>query len=393
MDHILVIDLGTYCDQKIMESAKFYYNKSNKNKVVYLTDKKHNLPEEYIKVGFKTPEFYINDPKIKIADTNHNFAWWLINHPQKAIEAYKWSKSIKRKIIRIKSKYDIKSIHILYPAIGLLWLIEKTSIPIFIYYYAPGLLCKNIPWIFDSILKTKSYKLYDKSNYEYNKESGLTYLNRISMNSGRSETIHEMLKSVTHLLCWDKNILPKIVPVYKDLTIKYVGSLLDINNANILDNDILKFVNSKDKIIFMSFGSYGNSDLLQLVIPKLLEKLNEYCDKNNGGIVYHNGNLQNTKNIYNVNGFIQYESIVSKSDLIIFTGSYCLQNICYYYCKPLLFVPLLSEQFFWAKNYSLKTNKPYIDYQTETLPNNFNVDNMMQITKYEQKISKSIKKT
>lgn len=393
MDHILVTTLGTYCDSLLMDNAISELAKTHK--IVYLTDKNHKLPEDFIKVTFETPSFFTNDPKIKIANTNRSFTWWAVTHPDKVYEAYNWSTVIKRKMRKILKTYDIKSIHILYPAMGMLWLMPKIDIPTYIYYYAPGVLSKTLPWIFDSILKDKHYKLYAHKNADYNKESGLTYLERISRYSVRQESIHEMLKSVNHVISWDKEVLPELDYVYKDLNILYAGALLtpDINKKDWpIDNSVNDFIKRKKQIIFMSFGSYGDSTLLEKIVPKLIKKLTIYCKENNAGLIYHNGNIENTEHILSINGFIQYEYIVPKSSLIIFTGSACLQNICLYNCVPMLFVPLLTEQFFWARNYKHFTKKQYIDYQEERIPQSLDFDSLMEKTDYLKKVSSSMHK-
>jgi hypothetical protein len=387
MKNILVIDLGTACDNRLMEYA--ISKLVTKYKIVYLTDEKHILPDNYIKIPYKTPDFFINDPKLKIANTSKNFLKWILTNPKKSIESYQWSNTMTELIKEILLKYNITSIHILYPSMRCVWLIEKNNIPIYVYYYAPGLLSYNIPWLFNSIVKKKNYNLYDEANKSYNMKSGIKMLKRSSLFGKRHESIYEVLKSVNHIICWEESILPKLDLVYKDLNVYYAGALLNSNiKSNIwpINEKINNFIKSKKQIIFISFGSYGNSPLLNRVIPKLLEVL----QKSNYGIIYHNGNIPDNENLISISGFIQYEWIVPKTSLIIFTGSVCLQNICLYNSKPMLFVPLLAEQFYWAKNYEYYTNIPYINYLDSKMPDNFNLKKTMHINKYLRTSSKNI---
>lgn len=396
-EYILAIDLGTYCDHVLMDNAILELGK--KYQIVYLTDKTHNLPENYIKESFETPSFFLNDPKIELANTRKNFSIFAIKNINKLLISYKWSNFIKKKIHELLNKYTFKSICILYPALGLLWLFDKVNIPIYIFYYAPGILCKNIPWLFNSILKTRDYKLYNKSLYEYNSNSTLKYLKRISILSKRKETIHQVLQSVNHIICWDKNTLPNILPYYKDINILYAGSLINLESLNkknwIVNDKITNFIKKYNKIIFISFGSYGTSNLLKNILKLLLNYLNDYCIKNNYGVIYHNGgDINNTDNLLIINGFIQYEYIVPKSKLVIFTGSVCLQNICIYNCIPMLFLPLLNEQFYWAKNYQYYTNRNYIDYRSNSIKVNLDyfIIKNKKIINYLEKISNNMKK-
>lgn len=392
-EYILAYDLGTYCDHVLMDNA--ISELAKKYKIVYLTDKTHKLPDNFIKVPFTTPDFFIKDPKIKIADTNHNIVYWAVTHMDKVIEAYRWSRMIRTKITNLIKMYKFKAICILYPALGSLWLLKNYNIPIYILYYAPGLVSENIPWLFDSRIKSSDYKLYDEENKDYNVESGLKYLKRLSMMSRRKESIHQILRSVNHVICWDKTVLPEPKYYYKDLKIHYAGApinkkLLDKKKWSNTNKNVIDFIKKKDKIIFMSFGSYGDSPLLNKAVKSILLQAEEYCKNNNAGLIFHNGgNIDNTDHRLIINGFIQYEYIVPRSNLIIFTGSVCLQNICLYNCKPMLFVPLLNEQFYWAKNWKYMTNIEYINYKN---PQYIDFDKIMQITKYSRSVSRSIKK-
>jgi len=60
-------------------------------------------------------------------------------------------------------------------------------------------------------------------------------------------------------------------------------------------------------------------------------------------------------------GFVPYSDLIPHSALVCFTGSMCLQLICLHNAVPIVFVPLLTEQFFWAKNYEHFTGVPYVD--------------------------------
>lgn len=398
MQHILAVDLGTYCDNKLMEYAM--ESLASKYKVVYLTDEKHNVPTQYTKVGFKTPEFFTNDPKIKIANTKRNFYAWVLSHPDKALQAYSWSEDIRRKIRELSQRYAFKSICMLYPALGMVWLLpEELDVPIYVFYYAPGILSKNIPWIFDSVLKEKSYKLYAKKNQKYNMESGLEYLKRISYLSGKQETVHQTMKKINHVVCWDKNVTPPIELLYDDYKTYYAGTLLstDISKKRWPADPVVSgFVKSKERIVFVSFGSYAGSELLENSVKNLMEQLEALCGDGKTGVIYHNGPKANKVCLENgwllkVDGFIKYEYVVPRSALVVFTGSACLQNICLYNCVPMLFLPLLCEQFYWAKNYMHFTSVPYIDYRS-TRKNKIDFAKAMEKNSYLQDCSRSIKR-
>ena len=97
----------------------------------------------------------------------------------------------------------------------------------------------------------------------------------------------------------------------------------------------------------------------------LLASIDEYCITSDMAVCFHQGGDlvgEKYKRIYSVDvGYIPYPWIVKRSQLVIFTGSACLQTICHEYGKPMFFVPVLSEQFFWAKAHRHKTGIDYMN--------------------------------
>lgn len=75
-------------------------------------------------------------------------------------------------------------------------------------------------------------------------------------------------------------------------------------------------------------------------------------------MIYQNGDY-NSKYVTSVDGYIPYTKMIPKSKLVIFTGSACLLNTCYLYKTPMYFVPVLAEQYFWAKNYHYFTGTSF----------------------------------
>jgi UDP:flavonoid glycosyltransferase YjiC (YdhE family) len=350
MKHLLAIDLGTYCDNALMENA--LYDLSLEHKIVYLTDKKHTLPFQYIPERFTTPTFFINDPKLKVANSHKNILEWSLKHPVKAYQALQWSRIMHDKLISILQKYKIQAILILYPATSLLWQIPDDvlkSIPTFVIYYAPGFLNTKIPWLFDSTMKRKTFHLYHSNKHD-NLDSGWKYLKRISMLIKNKEDIIAKLQLTHHIYAWDNKVTPVIKFAISNIKSHYIGALINHHPVK----QLLPTIPSSKHYIFMSFGSYGQTEELQKRLQSLVKPLTQYCQETESHVIYHNGTLT-TPCITSINGFIPYEEIVPKSHLVIFTGSACLQNLCFYHQVPMFFVPLLAEQYFWAKNYYYHT--------------------------------------
>lgn len=396
MEYVLCIDLGTYCDNKLMDTA--IYNLKTKYKVVCLTDEKHVLSKDYIKVEFKTPSFMITDETMSIADTSRNFFIWTLSNVDKAYTAFIWSRTIQNKLLALLEKYNFKSINIMYPAMGMLWLLPKNiEIPINIYYYSPAIPSFTIPWLFDSKIKEPTYELYSKNNQEYNKGSWLRYYRRIAMLKGNNVALQQTLKKLNHFMCWDKFSVPELDYCFDDLKVTYIGALINRNVTLVkLPKNVQKFIKSKKKIIYMTFGSYSTSEYLQPIFPGLMKLLESYCVENNAGIIYHVPNVSAFNDsdwLLNTTGFLQYEAIVQVSDLVIFTGSLCLQNICLSLTTPMVMVPILTEQYFWSKNYRYFTGVSYIPTDSPFIFNMKDLKKAFVVNSYVKRVGKSMKAT
>ena len=84
--------------------------------------------------------------------------------------------------------------------------------------------------------------------------------------------------------------------------------------------------------------------------------------------------------------------------MLITTGSYCIVHLALLYHVPMLFVPVLTEQYFWAKNYQQQTGIPYIDNMSYSKENVRLVSERISLivqsktlTKWLKKQSKNIK--
>jgi hypothetical protein len=412
---VLAMDMGTFCDNRLMESALEEVKK--KYDVVYFTDKNHRLDKQYyIKEYFDTPSFVSKDPTLSAADTESSFLWWVVQHPGHAIEAYQWSVQVRDKVTAILEKYKPICVLLLYPALPMVWLFN-TTIPIYVLYYAPGILSYSLPWLFSSSMKDPEYtSLYVKDKRHL--QSGLDYVQRISQYSNQGSNSagrggFGVYKNLKHLLCWDGNMLPTLEFPQKShlrLDVQHVGPLLTpelsiTRKASSGANSMKKLLTDKSYKIFVSFGTYGNANEVVPALELLLIQLNEFCDKHNGVVIYHNGtSLMNShihanklNRIKVWNGFVLYEDVIPCMDIVIFTGSCCLQNICLYHRKPMMFMPILNEQFFWAKNYFYHTGVPYIDSRTYFFLRDYNAfDFIMRKAvephSYITKVSKSMRK-
>jgi hypothetical protein len=231
----------------------------------------------------------------------------------------------------------------------------------------------SVPWLFDSAMQDESVPLFqsDKKNIA----SGEEYINRISSMSVRRESAMDVYFEAYHVMCWhNTGLMPKLV-TDKRMKMLYAGTLLppniDCNNngGESKKMRVPRAIRSQLRrgdanIIFVSFGSYTNSALLQRYLHLLIEFLEAYCEAHPGyKVIFHNG-AHNTKHIISVRGYVPYEVMVPRCSLVVLTGSACLQNTCMYHGVPMLFVPQLNEQFFWARLYKRNTGVDFINIRT-----------------------------
>jgi UDP:flavonoid glycosyltransferase YjiC (YdhE family) len=189
---------------------------------------------------------------------------------------------------------------------------------------------------------------------------------------------------------WPPSLIQNIVPVDKNIVLENVGLNMfpptqkneknkkqshknKTNNTTIdeLSKDVLQFIKEKrnneitsKNLLFMSFGSFARIPHLRTIIPYIIEELLKthtliihktwkddiaYCPTNSEGRCFVH------------EGFIPYDKIIPLVSLVMGSGSLGLQSYCIKHNKPILMVPIITEQYFWAKNFQHFTGLYYID--------------------------------
>jgi hypothetical protein len=384
MSNVLAIDLGTYCDNRLAEIALSAVIEHYQ--VIYLTDAKHKLSDpRIIKIPFDTPSFFVNDPHLKVADPKASFVGWVITNPTKVYTSTVWSLDMRDKILQAIETYDPVCVLMMSSALAIAYMLHKAiKIPIYLIHVSPSIPSHSIPFLFDSDMRDPTKKLY--VNTRENVVSGLTNLDRaaaISVITGTRTKGFDVFKRLRHIICYDDVNVPAM-KLYRPSEIKvmHVGGLLPENITTPPKlkpgSEISKFVSmcrtNKSDIIMVSFGSYGCvGGILDKPLGEMMRLLVEFGEKKKMHILFHNGGCakrvldaptSGSKHLHIIDGFIPYERVVPMCKIVVFTGSVCLQNICLYNAVPMLFFPLLAEQFYWAKNYKHHTGIPYVDFVT-----------------------------
>lgn len=220
-----------------------------------------------------------------------------------------------------------------------------------------------------------------------------------------SEVVRKM-NDVHHLLCWNKHVTPELPSKLRNL--RYVGAVVGartpkhpkrqdaVRDAKARDSEVIvaraaretarwraRRVTSGENrgagVAFLAFGSFGkhlSAENTRDIVRALVDAgyfcwLHGKCriaeedeESTRRGPNYTSPNFSALLRdaYYKLpDTYVAYDVVVPKTNIVVFTGSACLQTTCHALEKPMLFVPVLTEQFLWAKNYEHFTGVPYVD--------------------------------
>ena len=271
------------------------------------------------------------------------------------------------------------------------------DIPTSVLYFAPGFLpCREMPFVFDNALKQKDIdNVWRNDNVlvSTNVQSGLRYHERLthltpsSFNKSRAYLDH--LSKIQHLYAFEPPLVPKMTyaDVLPPLTVKSVGLMKPNLPTTPFDKALATWVRAcrrgGGRLIFVSFGSilhnlavHHATDDGPSALVVFLTALHEYVDAHNAHILLHDGKKtippETVQHVHATmprvrlhTSFVAYPTLVPKCAMVCFTGSVCLQNICWQHKTPMLYVPVTPEQYLWAKLYRKHTGVPFVDYQRD----------------------------
>lgn len=397
-DCIVFINIGSYCDGTL--SYAIAETLSEKYNVKFATDKTSVIKNSSITptVIFDSPTFMTSDPMIGAADTSSNLSSWVLTKPHQAIQYYNFVKTINGIISDLNNKFKPICILFHYSLVNVALNLDHDKLAskgmnkqmpaIGIIYYSPAIINSTIPWLFDGNLRDKSFELYGGKKNEKrvdqsweNIRSRTIYLSLL-LKTKLTETIFlQRLNSMHHILCWDKNMTKNIKhkidqkaihyagAVYPDFTIEKLSIEKDKNMNSSLKTFIIKQKERNIPIALVSFGSFAKFPQLRAAINEIVPILS----KTHAVILHKTWNANDddsnekikkafdNERIFVQVGFVSYATLIPHIKLIMFTGSLCLQFIALKTSTKMIFTPLITEQFFWAKNYEHFTGTPYID--------------------------------
>ena len=453
---LLTVSLGTFCDHVLLHTSMSKILDSGKYHVVSFTNMKKSSVRRHTsmtEVPFKTPEYFIKSSELPVADPQSSLVMWTLNHPLLAYETNAWTNDLRTLIDRLLRKFNgITDAIVFYPALPVLAQFPESffqSTRIHILYYAPAIINSSIPWIFDSMLKDPkiSFQKHHRGHINESKclESHEIFLGRMLLSARYPSAFRKLLERDAYILaCWEKASV-SIDFKFVSNNVSYMGAIVvnQTDQKNKKTNDIPHRIqqivhgtfnaskhhrksrssntkgsirsnnnssnrNSKTitnttttnlrnrRIILVALGSYVESPTLSTMMPPLIEALEKYAMQENLVIIFHNGGKyvpKHSETCVVVNEWITYGAILPFCVLVVFTGSICLQNQCLLFRVPMMYVPVIAEQFFWATNYREMTGVPYYNNRTkhETFDHIFGrAIHSRRVAKYLATISKKI---
>lgn len=285
-------------------------------------------------------------------------------------------------------------------------------LPIIVLYVAPAFPNIYIPWIFDKRIINLPGDIVSDKNKDMNVRSHVWNDVAISLCGEKGQYINPfwgykknkqyLMKRFPNLYiisAWNKNLVPtKVAPLNVSPSHWFsVNGVFDRSPPGPLPPVVEEFLKKPGKLLYLTMGSMEVPGLSSFI--RVLQTVIRGQDMK---LLVHDNKKQlqfrSTDNLLVFKESISYGSILPRTDMLITTGSYCIVHLALLYHVPMLFVPVLTEQYFWAKNYQQQTGIPYIDNMSYSKENVRLVSERISLivqsktlTKWLKKQSKNIK--
>ena len=388
---LAVIDSGTYCDFTLSYAVVKALLKEG-HTIVLCTDKDNKVarPLQGLEiVRYESISKELNeDPDVVNGMAATSVA--LENKMGHGWKFFGWINGDMHHFMEsVMPKVDAIVFH--YPALTYMAAIPESVLNtkhICAYYVAPGYPNIDAPWVFSLRLQDRSFMLRTQDPHQqflnYNspkviwKQSSMLTLwnNRLIENTMRKALI---------VSAWDPVYLPPTRPMPSDpleFNVKQAGAIVDLDRINadfepqVHDAQRAFVASAAGNLAYISLGSFDVGDKADQLVVALLDALPDIK------LFFHD-----TKKLQRDDGFLRslerekpdrllvwngipgvpgtdgvpHEWIVPKCRFIVTTGSICVVNIALYHAVPLIIVPILTEQFFWGKNYFQQAGVPYVN--------------------------------
>ena len=400
--YFLVVDMGTFCDHRLFDTA--VKRLRNRYRLAYITTSNHKLPPSDIKLTYTIPQGMLEYAgEISTIMMEASF----FGKVGKILKRYfRTGEALFTQILAMMNKlttlirksirhYQPKGLLVHSGCVAQVLQANRLHVPTSVLYFAPGFLpCREIPFAFDNALTEPETDVWNKDDKQVraNVHSGIRYHTELQNRMHKvGEKPFDHLARIQHLYTFDAPLVPPMTyaDILPPLTVQSVGLMKPNLPTTPLDKHLAAWMRTCRRnggtVVFVSFGSYLNNLAAYQTVkngPTALElfltALHQYVDGNNAHLLLHDDkqcipaetmqHIDATLPRIRVHtSFVAYPTLVPKCAMVCFTGSVCLQNICWQHKTPMLYVPVLPEQYLWAKLYRKHTGVPFVDYQRDDL--------------------------
>lgn len=310
----------------------------------------------------------------------------------------------------IKHWHSVDVLFFTYPLMCVVRQILTSSLlppklPVIVLYVAPAYPNLYIPWIFDNQIIDMETDIVSNKNKKENVRSHVWNDITFSLCGEKREFINLFwgyAKNKKHLMkrfrnlyvisSWNKDLIPEFVaplnvPRSHWFSTNGIFERPTSRRPKRLPEAVANFLKMKGKLIYLTLGSMETTKLKDFV--RVIHKAIK--DQDMKLLVHDNQKIlrpRSTKNLLVFTGFLSYASILPYTSLLLTTGSYCIQHLALSHHVPMLFVPILTEQYFWAKNYQQQTDISYIKDMSYSKENVQNMTEMIPFILNSKKLNK-----
>lgn len=389
---LLAIDFGTFCDFKIMQAVILEFIRCG-HTVFYLTEESNRqwaVEHSVVPLCFQYPDGMraaMQSMANEMTDYTLSFRKRIVIW--ETVMMLRLIRNIGKMLDHVLALHNFNAILFHYPALVLHKAIphkvlERT--PVAVMYVAPAFPNSSVPWLFSSSVKNN--QLYDRTNDGENlkeHQNVLRDMSRFRGQSGRmslsSKYLQEAFTGNTFhaLASWDPKAL---APIRSVIPYTSAGAILDrklIENVLLElsgrkmkpsiykpSHELARFIRRSHHLVYLSLGTFS------IDVSAVLEAMTVIAAQFKISLIYHDINkLASSKLValskthgsflYILQDHLPHEWLVPRCAAVMTTGSVCLANICMFCRVPLIIIPVLNEQFFWAKNYEHFTDVHPLD--------------------------------
>ena len=355
---VMVLDLGTFCDFALMDTVRKEL-KATFNVVNVSNQKTSTCCHVHFRIDYQSIDNIVRKAAVYLAqlpaESGMSKFIRLMKHRHLSSQLMAAQYQIARIVDHIAATMNVSHVLLHSAHIATVLLADKLSnVPKTLLHYCPGYLPNN----------TYQYPFSDRfphmTSIEKEKQT-----KQIWSTYGQLSRMGSAVNSMQHLLMYEDPLIPhETFASDSKFVTKRLGSIYPtLPKQDNLPQEVNTFIqtqkNKKRTLILLTFGSFlkpfEENDFLMKLGQKILE--------HNAAVLFmgKTNQLPQSNQILSYEKFLSYEKVVPKCDIIIFTGSICLQNVAWQFQKPMGMVPHLNEQYFWAEMYEKLTGIGYIN--------------------------------